>query len=151
VLVALFLPPAISAQQPGPQNAFTIRDASRLVTQLAGALEAHELNNFLSTFDLTRMNGGELFKQQIVSLFAHADSIRVHLNLTEVGTNVGKSTATVEGEIETAPADDNTPPVRKHATLQFTAERISAMWRFTDVQPRTFFSTSTPPKAQPSQ
>jgi hypothetical protein len=138
---------AAGGQQPTPENTFTIRDASRLISQLAEALQAHQLNHFLSTFDLSRMKGGELFKQQIASFFAHADSIRVHLNVTQVGGNGGNGTATVEAEMEASPADDSTPPVRKNATLHFTAEHASSLWKFTDVQPRAFFSTATPPGA----
>jgi hypothetical protein len=136
-----------AGRQTNEQSVFTVRDASRLVNQLADALEGHQLNKFLSAFDLTRMENGQLFKQQIASFFAHADSIDVHMNVTEAAMNGDKGTVTVETEIETGTRNDNVPPVRKRATLNFTAERASSGWKFTDVQPRAFFSATPNPNA----
>ena len=140
-----------SAQQAPATPAFTIRDASALVNRLAEALEGHQAGKFLSGFDLVRMNGGQIFKQQITSFFAHADSIRVHFNVSEAGMTDNNGAATVAAEMETSPPNDNIPPVRKRATLQFVAQRTGAGWKFTDVQPRSFFSTSSAPPASPSQ
>jgi hypothetical protein len=143
-----FFPLLSAGQQPNEQTAFTVRDASRLVNQLADALEGHQLNKFLSAFDLSRMENGQLFKQQIASFFAHADSINVHINVTEAAMNGDKGTVAVEAEIETGTRNDNVPPVRKHATLHFTAERSSSSgWKFTDLQPRAFFSAAPNPNA----
>jgi hypothetical protein len=52
--------------------------------------------------------------------------------------------ATVDLEMEADLRDDNRPPVRKQARLRFVAVKSADGWKFTDVQPRSFFSTSQP-------
>jgi hypothetical protein len=42
--------------------------------------------------------------------------------------------------MEAAPRDDNAPTVHKQERLRFTAANTSAGWKFTDVEPRAFFS-----------
>jgi hypothetical protein len=142
-----------SAQNP-PQNGFTVRDASRLLNQINDALINREAGKFLAAFDLAKMTDGQLFRQQVTSFISHSDSIRLHFNITETAMNGAQGTATVDAEMEAETRDGNTPPVRKQAILRFVAENTSAGWKFTDVQPRSFFSMShgaAPPAASPSQ
>jgi hypothetical protein len=144
---------AASAQNP-PQNGFTVHDASRLLNQINDALINRQPGRFLAAFDLAKMADGQLFKQQVTSFISHSDSIRLHFNITETAMNGAQGAATVDAEMEADPRDGNTPPVRKQATLRFVAEHTSPGWKFTDVQPRSFFSMSSgaaPPAATPSQ
>lgn len=144
---------AAAAQNP-PQNGFTAGDVSKLLNQINDALINRQAGKFLAVFDLARMTGGQLFKQQVTSFISHSDSIRLHFNITETAMNGAQGTATVDAEMEAEARDGNTPPVRKQATLRFLAEHTSAGWKFTDVQPRSFFSMSpgaTSPAGSPSQ
>jgi hypothetical protein len=152
VLTCLLCPPAflLAAQsgaspEPKPEeNAFNDRVAAQLLNQIAGALVAHNQKNMLGAFDLGKMNDGPLFRQQIASFFADAVTIRAHLNLVQAAMETGKGVATVDVEMEAVRRDDSLLPVHKQAQLRFVAEKSSGGWKFTDVQPRTFFSTSQP-------
>lgn len=145
---------AAPASQNPPQNGFTVRDVSKLLNQINDALINRQAGKLLGAFDLAKMTGGQLFKQQVTSFISHSDSIRLHFNITETAMNGAQGTATVDAEMEAESRDGNTPPVRKQATLRFLAEHTSAGWKFTDVQPRSFFSMSpgaAPPAGSPSQ
>lgn len=133
----------LQAQTAQPENVFNVADASKLLRQMNDGLINGNAGKFLSAFDLARMTDGQLFKQQVTSFLSHTDSIRTHLNLTETAMDGEKGTATVEAELEADPRDGNTPTLHKQATLHFVAERTSAGWKFTDVQPRSFFSTAS--------
>lgn len=133
----------LPAQTSPAQDVFAVGDASRLLHQMNDGLVNRRAGKFLSAFDLTRMPDGQLFKQQVMAFLSHTDSIRLHFNLTEAAMNGRKGAATAEAEMEADPRDGNTPPLHKQATLRFAAEHTPAGWRFTDVQPRSFFSTSS--------
>jgi hypothetical protein len=90
------------------------------------------------------MADGQLFRQQVTAFFGQTGVIRVHFNLAQAVMEDGKGVATVDMEMEADLRDDGRPPVRKQATLRFVAEKSSDGWKFTDVQPRTFFSISQP-------
>ena len=124
------------------QNTFTVRDASRLLMQINDGLVNRDAGRFLAGFDLARMNQGQLFKQQITSLIAHTDGIRTHFNLDQVTMKAGQGEATVDAEMEADPRNGGGPLLHKRATLRFAAELTSSGWKFIDVQPRAFFSTS---------
>ncbi|HKF20750.1 MAG TPA: hypothetical protein VKE93_04230, partial [Candidatus Angelobacter sp.] len=80
--------------------------------------------------------------QQVTHLFAQTGNIRFHFNLLDVSIDGGKGIAEVAVEMDVeALRGDITPPLRKQAKLRFVAENGSAGWKFTDVQPRAFFST----------
>ena len=145
LLTCAFVFAAVSAQNSPQQNVFTVRDASKLLSQINDGLVNRQAGRFLAAFDLTRMTDGQLFKQQITSFLSHTDSIRMYFNISHTATDGAQGAATVEAEMEADPRDGNTPPVRKRATLSFIAEHTAAGWKFTDVQPRTFFSTSSGP------
>jgi hypothetical protein len=129
-------------QQTPAQNAFAVRDASVLMEKIARAVQSNQRDKLLSAFDLTHMSEGRIFRQQITSFLSHYDYIRVHFNLTRVAMDGEKGMATVEAEMEADPPNVYTQPIRKHATLHFTAEPTSSGWKFIDVQPRDFFSSS---------
>lgn len=143
VLSACIISPTVlPAQTTPPQNVFAVGDASKLLRLMNDGLVNGKAGKFLSAFDLARMTDGQLFKQQVTAFFSHTDSIRTHFNLSEAAMAGERGTATVEAELEADPQAGNTPPLRRQATLHFLAEHTPAGWKFTDVQPRTFFSTS---------
>jgi hypothetical protein len=133
----------LTAQTTPLQAVFGVGDASKLLRQINDGLVNGKAGKFLSAFDVARMSDGQLFKQQVMSFFSHTDSIRIHFNLTEATMNGDKGAATVEAEMEADPRDGNTPPLHKQTTLHLLAEHTVAGWKFTDVQPRSFFSTSS--------
>jgi hypothetical protein len=49
----------------------------------------------------------------------------------------------VDAEMEAEPRNGGGAPLHKQGTLRFVAEPTSSGWKFTDVQPRAFFSTSS--------
>ncbi|HKT50692.1 MAG TPA: hypothetical protein VJV96_10360 [Candidatus Angelobacter sp.] len=132
-------PVAALAQAQG-QNAFSARDASALLNQINDALVNRSAGKFLAAFDLSRMDNGQLFKQQITSFISHTDSIRVHFNLTSAGVNGNHGVATVDVQME-ADTGNGGEPLHKEATLNFMAGQTGAKWKFIDIQPRSFFST----------
>lgn len=150
-VAACFISRAVSpAQTTPPQNVFGMDDASKLLRQMNDGLVNGKAGKFLSAFDVARMTEGQLFKQQVTAFFSHTDSIHTHFNLTNTAMEGEKGSATVVAELEADPRDGNTPPFRKQAMLHFVAEHTPAGWKFTDVQPRSFFSAS-PGAGSPSE
>jgi hypothetical protein len=133
---------AALAQTTQNQKAFSAHDASTLLNQMNDALVNRAAGKFLAVFDLSRMANGQLFKQQITSFIAHTDSIRMHFNLTSAGMNGSQGEATVDAEME-ADTGNGGVPLHKKATLQFLAVQSASGWKFIEVQPRSFFSTSS--------
>lgn len=114
--------------------------ASGLLNQITNGFESRNQNKVLGAFDLSAMPDGQLFKQQIVSFLNHTENIRIHINLVQTSMEAGKGTAEVDVEMEAAPRDSNDLPVHKQDRLSFSAADTPAGWKFSDVQPRGFFS-----------
>lgn len=136
-LCATFLPAQTSSQNPPQQNVFDDRAASRMLLRLSEALQGHSQKQFLALFDLGKIKEGTLFKQQIDSFFSQTESIRVHMNLVEVTAE--SATVTVDAEMEIEPRNGG-PSVRRNDQLNFVAVRAGKDWKFSDLQPRAFFS-----------
>jgi hypothetical protein len=152
VVISLLCPTAIlPARQSGgdaspkpDENVFHERAATQLLNQIAEGLVAHNQREMMGAFDVAKMTDGALFRQQITAFFGQTGVIRVHFNLAQAAMEDGKGVATVDLEMEADLRDDGRPPVRKQAQLRFVAEKSADGWKFTDVQPRAFFSTSQP-------
>jgi hypothetical protein len=126
---------------PTPKRAeFTDGAASDLLNQITSGFTSRNQKKVLAVFDLAAMADGERFRQQIISFFSHTESVRIHFNLVKTSGEEGKGTAEVQVEMEAAPRDDNAPTVHKQERLRFTAASTSGGWKFTDVEPRAFFS-----------
>ncbi len=132
-------PQSRSQAQPG-HAAFTDDVASDLLSQIVSGFESRNQNKVLAAFDLAAMPDGQLFKQQIIAFFAHTESVNIHFNLVQTSEEDGKGTAQADVELEASPRDSNTLPVHKQERLVFTAENTPVGWKFSDVQPRSFFS-----------
>ncbi len=122
-------------------NSFTDSSASELLEQIASSLVAHNPDRMLRAFDLDKMADGQSFKQQIISFFSQTEVIRVHFDQVQTSVEDGKGITVVEVEMEAERSDDRIPPLHKQAELRFVAETSGGRWKFTDVQPRIFFST----------
>ena len=136
MLVALLLHAQSSPQSSEP---FSDRDASTLLRRLSSSLQAHSKKNFLALFDLGKMKDGPLFKQQIDHFFAHADTIRVHLNLAETNADTETPAFTVDAEMEIQPRVGGQAS-RINNRVSFTVARAGTDWKIVDLQPRSFFS-----------
>jgi hypothetical protein len=150
ILLALCLTPfflglELAAQHapaaPAQKLVFDDQAATKLLSQLTQGLENANQKKVLSVFDFSHMEDGQRFQQQLISFVAHAESIRLHLNLVRVNSDSGKGSALADIEIEIEPRD-GTLPVRKQARLSFSALSSAAGWKFIDVQPREFFSNN---------
>ncbi len=115
------------------------RGASQLLNQIREGLEGRSPRKMLAAFDLAKMENGPNFKQQIAGLFNRTEAIRVHLNLVEATGEEQQATILVDAEMEAEPRN-NSMPARKRARLTLTAEKTAGGWKFTSVEPRTFFS-----------
>lgn len=135
-LLSFLLPTTSAAQSEGPSDVFTDAAAAKLLEQMAEGLQGHSARKMLNAFDLSRMDGGPLFKEQITAFFNQYDSIRVHFKLVEVKEN----DAIVDAEIDETPRDPANPPQHKTVELHLTGTKVQAGWKFIDVQPRSFFS-----------
>jgi ABC-type transporter MlaC component len=150
ILLALCLTAFFVVLQLAAQNApaqaqklvFDDQAATKLLSQLTQGLENANQKQVLSVFDFSHMNDGRRFQQQLISFVAHAESIRLHLNLVGVKSDSGKGSAEADIEIEIEPRD-GTLPVRKQARLSFSALSSTGGWKFVDVQPRGFFSNNS--------
>jgi hypothetical protein len=58
-----------------------------------------------------------------------------------VSTEGNKGVVEVTVQVDADVREAITAPVRKQAKLHFVAENGAAGWKFTEVQPRAFFST----------
>ena len=123
------------AQSQDLADVFTESAASKLLNQVAEGLHGHSSRKMLGAFDLSRMNGGAVFKEQITAFFNQYESIRVHFKLVEVNDNI----AIINAEMDQTPRSAITPPQHKSMELQFTAEKEANGWKFVDVRPRGFF------------
>lgn len=126
----------MAAQSETASDVFTEAEASKLLMQVAEGLQGHSKKRMLSAFDLSRMDGGPLFAEQITAFFYEYDSIRVHFKLVQVKDNV----VVADAEMDSTPRNDADPPQHKNVQLRFTSATTSAGWKFVDVQPRNFFS-----------
>jgi hypothetical protein len=140
MLLAGYGSPA-SAQGQSEPSSFNDRIAAQLLSQLKESLQGHSQKKLLASFDLTRMKGGALFKQQINSFFDQTGTIRVHFNLQQVSTEEGKGLAVLDSEMEAEALEGNAPVLHKSMQLRLTVEPGASGWKITDVQPRSFFST----------
>jgi hypothetical protein len=136
-------------EQPNPassmsESTFTDREAAPLIGQITDALGAHNPRKMLAVFDTDKMNGGPAFRQQINSFFSQTTNIRAHFNLVQAGSEAGRNFVAVDAEMEADPVDERLQPVHKQAQLRFLVESSGSVWKFIDVQPRTFFSGSQP-------
>jgi hypothetical protein len=131
----------VKAQNPRqpPSETFSDRAASALLRQLSSSLQAHSRKNFLALFDLEKMKAGPLFKQQIDSFFAQADTITVHFNLAETNADAETPTFTVDAEMEVEPRAGGQAS-RVSSRVTFAVARAAGDWKIFDVQPRSFFS-----------
>jgi len=124
------------AQPAQAHDAFTEEAASKLLSQVAQGLQGHVERTMLGAFDLSLMEDGPIFKQQITAFFDQYDTIRVHFKLEEVKDNV----AVVDAELDETPRNEADPPRHKSTEIRFTGVKTEAGWKFIDVQPRDFFS-----------
>jgi hypothetical protein len=115
--------------------------AVQLLHQMAVALGSRNQTKMLGVFDLPKMKDGALFRQQVISFLSRSGPIRVHFNQVQVSKDGEQDVITTMVEMEADSRDDTKLPVRKQAQLRFVAESSPAGWKFTDVQPREFFST----------
>lgn len=136
LILAVLVQTTSASQSEGPSDVLTETAASKLLDQVAEGLRGHSARKLLSAFDLSHMEDGPLFAEQITAFFNQYDSIRVHFKLTEVKENV----AIVDAEMDATPHDSANPPEHKTVELHLSAEKTHGGWRFIDVQPRDFFS-----------
>lgn len=111
-------------------------DAAKLLAQVAEGLQGHSIRKMLGAFDLSHMEGGAVFKEQVTAFFNQYETIRIHFKLVEVTEQV----AIVDAEMDATPPDATSPPAHKNMELRFTAAKAAKDWKFVDVQPRNFFS-----------
>ncbi len=135
--------PVLQSSKP-EEIGFDDRVAAQLMHQIGDALVARNPKKMLDAFDVAKMTDGPLFRQQINSFFGQTGTIRVHFNLVEATMEDGKGVAKVDAEMEANLRDDSLTPVRKQAQLRFVAEKSAGGWKWTDVEPRSFFSATQP-------
>jgi hypothetical protein len=140
-LFGVIWPQAKPGTPQAKDNSFTLDTASRLLDQLTAGLVARNQSKMLGVFDLSKMTDGPLFRQQVTAFFAQTGNIRFHFNILEVSMDGNKGVVEAAVEMDAEVREAITPPLRKQATLRLVAESGSAGWKFTDVQPRAFFST----------
>ncbi len=119
---------------------FTTQTATGLLNQVREGLEGHMQKQMLDAFDLSRMSGGQAFKNQVMAFFDRNDSVHLHFHVRETSVQDSRGITVVDVEMELEQHNSTSPPVRRKAQLRFVAENGGHGWKFTDVQPRTFFN-----------
>jgi len=133
-------PQQSSSPNPAPaQSTFDLQAARKLLDRISDGFQGRGRKKVLDAFDFSRMPQGQLFRQQLVSFASHAEAIRIHFNVVSARSENGVGTADADVEMEVTPRD-NSIPVHKQDRLHFSAMQDSSGWKFTDVQPRSFFS-----------
>lgn len=143
LLASLSGNPALASQQSQQKDApveFTDQIATRLLDQIKEGLEGHMAKKALDSFDISRMTGGPAFKNQITAFVSQYETVRIHFNLLETSTAGAEGIALVDMEMEENPPGDVSAPVHKHTQLRFVAQNGTKGWKFTDAQPRSFFT-----------
>jgi len=133
--------PTPSPQSPSKDNSFTESVASELLDQFVSGLVTRNQRKLLGAVDFARMSDGARFQQQINSFLAQAGTIRIHYSRLRTSSDGPKGVVTAMVEMEADSRDETILPVHKQAQLRLLAENTAGGWRFTDVQPRAFFST----------
>jgi hypothetical protein len=118
---------------------FTTQTATGLLNQVREGLQGHMQKQMLDAFDLSRMSGGQSFKNQVAAFFDRNDSVRIHFHVRETSMQDGQGITVVDMEMELEHENSTSPPVRRKAQLRLIAENGPHGWKFTDVQPRAFF------------
>lgn len=136
ILIVAQLLCLFSPAQTEPATTFTEADAARLLRQVVEGLEGHSARKMLGAFDLSRMDGGAAFKEQITAFFNQYETVRVHFKLIEVVDDQ----AVVDAEMDGTPRNAITPPEHKSIQLRFTGAKGNGGWKFIEVHPRGFFS-----------
>ena len=138
LVVSLHALQTTQPQQQPDKTAFTEKTASDLLLRMSETLEAHSQKKFLALFDLARMKSGGVFQQQVSLFFTQTVSIRVHMNLVEVGVENERATMSVDAELDAQPID--APAWHRSERVTFTVANAGGSWKFVDAQPRSFFS-----------
>jgi hypothetical protein len=133
--------PTPSPQAPSKDASFTDSLASELLDQFVSGLVTRNQRKLLSACDFARMSDGARFQQQINSFLAQAGTIRIHYSRLRTSGEGARGVVTAMVEMEADSRDETILPVHKLAQLRLLAENTAGGWRFTDVQPRGFFST----------
>ncbi|HLW55416.1 MAG TPA: hypothetical protein VKW06_21490 [Candidatus Angelobacter sp.] len=141
LLAISMLPGWQSSLGAAPADAFSEREATQVLRQVAAGLAAHNSRKMLSAFDLERMRNGSIFEQNILSFFGQTGTIRVHYNVLSTSTDGATGVAEVTMEMEADMTDDRLPVLHKQAQLHVVCEKSTGGWRITDLTPRDFFST----------
>ena len=133
--------PTPSPQSPSKDASFTDSIASELLEQFVSGMVTRNQRKLLSACDFARMRDGARFQQQINSFLAQAGTIRIHYSRLRTSSDGPRGVVTAMVEMEADSRDETILPVHKQAQLRLLAENTAGRWRFTDVQPRGFFST----------
>jgi hypothetical protein len=138
-LAAFSLGQSVPTPSQDDTAAFTTQTATGLLNLVREGLEGHMQKQMLDAFDLSRMSGGQSFKNQIIAFVDRNDSVRIHFHVRETSVQDGRGITVVDVEMELEQHNSTSPPLRRKAQLRFVAENGGHGWKFTDVQPRTFF------------
>src|SRR2546427_13139550 len=95
---------AFSQANPGPSLAkdstFTNQTAVLLLDQLGAGLAHHNQNKVLGVFDIDKMRGGPLFRQQLRAFLAQTGNIRIHFNIVQVSMEGGKGIVEADWQMD---------------------------------------------------
>jgi hypothetical protein len=133
-------PSPTQAPSQAKEKTFTDSVASELLDQFVSGLTSRNQRKLLSALDFGKMKDGARFRQQISSFLAQTGTIRIHYSQLRASGDSLKGVVTAMVEMEADSRDENILPVHKQAQLRLLAEDTADGWKFTDVQPRGFFS-----------
>src|SRR5260370_29978025 len=71
-------------------GAFTTQNATALLNQVRDGLQGHMQKQMLDAFDLSRMSGGQAFKNQVTAFFDNYNSVRIHFHVRETSVQDGR-------------------------------------------------------------
>jgi hypothetical protein len=123
-----------------PAREFTEENALRVLGQFSDALESHNLQVFLASFDAGKMPDYPVFRDQVNAFFQQYESFQVSYKLTEVAMEGQNGVALTDFTLDARPTGGDLPDVRKTVSLRLVLSRSGKDWKIIDLSPRDLFS-----------
>jgi hypothetical protein len=123
-----------------PPQPFTDAVASRLLQQVTRGFITDNQGRVLSAFDAARMPDYGQFRDNVAALFARYQGFRAAFRLRQSWPQGERGVVIAEFDLEGAPLEEGSPPLRRSAQLRFAFARGRQGWKIVDVAPRGFFS-----------
>jgi len=127
------------AESPQPRE-LAEEDALRVLGHVSDALESHNLQAFLASFDADKMRDYPVFRDQVNAFFQQYESFQVSYKITEVAMENQNGVALTDFTLDARPTGGDLPDVRRTVSLRLVLSWNGQEWKIADLSPRELFS-----------